>query len=673
MPESFGGTTQTKEEAYIAVYHGVRLREIYKLTPGSEITTGRDESCRIMLADGSCSRRHAALVWKDATWWLRDLGSRNGTMVNGHKITQPLSLKEGDEIRVGNITLRFTRKLSDGCTSETQAFAYPPSDSTTDEVGEVDERGGPLPVIIEQRSRVGIFTESSLASEGAWDAQVRRGFAKLYELIGPMLSAASVEELANIVLDGLLPAISADVGAVLLFPEGTGDRTNPDGLVVIARRSPPDSAAPPTSRTVSRRVLCAGEAILAMNIERDPNRAKLGSIQEMRSAICAPIRGATTNHGLLHAYCSRSDHSLDFVSLEIILAVADQMGKTLDNLRQRDSLRAGLQGEREISRGLRRLLETEGSLVGDSARMRELRSTLARLAASDVTVLVRGESGVGKELVCRDLHFQSPRRNGPLVCLNCAAIPETLLESELFGHEKGAFTGATGRKIGKFELADGGTLLLDEVGELPLPLQARFLRVLEGHAFERVGGNVTVRPNVRVVAATNRDLESAVEEGQFRRDLFYRLQVLQLDVPPLREHLEDVPDLARHFLARTCERLGRPAMKLAPEALQVLVEYDWPGNVRELRSTMERAAILSDELVLRPVDIHIHPMSAEAAPAGDASQPHYVAVSLEELERRHILQTLRSTNWAKREAARILGINRSTLDRKLERYKLTLP
>jgi Nif-specific regulatory protein len=196
---------------------------------------------------------------------------------------------------------------------------------------------------------------------------------------------------------------------------------------------------------------------------------------------------------------------------------------------------------------------------------------------------------------------------------------------------------------------------------------------LEGHAFERVGGNVTVRPNVRVVAATNRDLESAVEEGQFRRDLFYRLQVLQLDVPPLREHLEDVPDLARHFLARTCERLGRPAMKLAPEALQVLVEYDWPGNVRELRSTMERAAILSDELVLRPVDLHIHPMSAEAAPAGDASQPHYVAVSLEELERRHILQTLRSTNWAKREAARILGINRSTLDRKLERYKLTLP
>ena len=175
----------------------------------------------------------------------------------------------------------------------------------------------------------------------AWDAQVRRGFAKLYELIGPMLSAASVEELANIVLDGLLPAISADVGAVLLFPEGTGDRTNPDGLVVIARRSPPDSAAPPTSRTVSRRVLCAGEAILAMNIERDPNRAKLGSIQEMRSAICAPIRGATTNHGLLHAYCSRSDHSLDFVSLEIILAGTSEPSPQPDPQRRPTGLCGG--------------------------------------------------------------------------------------------------------------------------------------------------------------------------------------------------------------------------------------------------------------------------------------------------------------------------------------------
>jgi Nif-specific regulatory protein len=315
-------------------------------------------------------------------------------------------------------------------------------------------------------------------------------------------------------------------------------------------------------------------------------------------------------------------------------------------------------------------LESEGGLIGGSTTMCELRGKLIRLAASDATVLVRGESGVGKELACRELHFQSNRRNGPFVCLNCAAIPEALLESELFGHEKGAFTGATCQKIGKFELAEGGTLFLDEVGELPLSLQARFLRVLEGHAYERVGGNTSIRPKARIVAATNRDLETAVEEGQFRRDLFYRLQVLEVHVPPLREHLEDLPELAHHFLARACQRLARPSLHLTPAALHALAGHSWPGNVRELRSVMERAAILSDKRDLEPDDLQIRPEASQESPAdGNLPRP-YVPVSLDELERSHILQTLRMTNWVKREAARILGINRSTLDRKLERYGL---
>ncbi len=669
MAEIIGSAQETSQGAFVAVYQGDRVREMYKLTRGSEIAVGRDESCQIMLADDVCSRRHGAFVWKDSAWWIHDLGSRNGTLVNGQRISQPWALQEGDLIRVGKTKLRFTRELADVCESETQEPGRPPPDSTGDELSD-DEASGPLPLILDRRSRVGLFTESSLASEGLWDARVRRGFARLYGLIGPMLTAASVEELAKVVLDGLLPAVSADVGAVLLFPEGAVDRTNPDHLVTIASRSPADSSTPRTSRTVSRRVLREGEAILAMNIEHDPDRAKLGTIREMRSAICAPIRGVTANLGLLHVYCSRSGQSLDFVSLEMVLGVADQMGKTIESLRQKASLQAGLQGEREISRALRQLLETEGSLIGDSPGMRELRSKLARLAASDATVLVRGESGVGKELACRELHFQSSRRSGPFVCLNCAAIPETLLESEMFGHEKGAFTGATSQKVGKFELAGGGTLFLDEIGELPLPVQARFLRVLEGHAFERVGGNASIRPNTRIVAATNRDLEEAVEKGQFRRDLFYRLQVLEVRVPPLREHAEDVPELARHFLERACQRLGRPPLHLTPEALRALADYAWPGNVRELRSVMERAAILSDQLELGPGDLQIRSVSAQATPADGRSPPDGGALSLDELERRHILQTLQKANWVKREAARILGINRSTLDRKLERYGL---
>lgn len=668
MAESLGSAQETAEEAFVAVYQGDLVREMYKLTRGSEITVGRDESCQIMLADDVCSRRHAAFVWRDSAWWLQDLGSRNGTLVNGQRISQPWALEEGDLIRAGKTKLRFTRQLAELCQPETRESSCPPRDSESGQ-GD-DESSGPLPLILDRRSRVGLFTESSLASEGMWNERVRRGFARLYELIGPMLTATSVEELANLVLDGLLPAISADVGVVLLFPEGTPDRTNPDHLVTIARRSPSGSSPPRASRTVSRRVLSEGEAILAMNIEHDPNKAKLGTVREMRSAICAPIRGAKANLGLLHVYCSQSESSLDFVALEIVLGVADQMGKTLESLRQKESLQAGLQGEREVSRALQRLLETEGGLVGDGPRMRELRSKLIRLARSDATVLVRGESGVGKELACRELHFQSHRRNGPFVCLNCAAIPETLLESELFGHEKGAFTGATSQKVGKFELADGGTLFLDEVGELPLSLQARFLRVLEGHAFERVGGNVSIRPDARIVAATNRDLEAAVEEGKFRRDLFYRLQVLEVFVPPLREHPEDLPELAQHFLERACQRLGRPSLHLTPEALRSLAEYSWPGNVRELRSVMERAAILSDQVALRPEDLQIRPLGPQAVPADGQGQPVHVPVSLDELERHHILQTLRKTNWVKREAARILGINRSTLDRKLERYGL---
>jgi Nif-specific regulatory protein len=211
------------------------------------------------------------------------------------------------------------------------------------------------------------------------------------------------------------------------------------------------------------------------------------------------------------------------------------------------------------------LLEIESELVGDSPPMRQLSDTIARVAAADATALVRGESGVGKELVARAIHFNSSRRDGPFVCLNCAALTESLLESELFGHERGSFTGATEQKIGKFEQADQGTLFLDEVGEMPLSIQAKFLRVLEGHPFERVGGADSVQSEVRVVGATNRNLESDVEKGKFRRDLFFRLQILEIDLPSLREHATDIPALAECFLGRCCERTGREGVRISRE------------------------------------------------------------------------------------------------------------
>ena len=304
--------------------------------------------------------------------------------------------------------------------------------------------------------------------------------------------------------------------------------------------------------------------------------------------------------------------------------------------------------------------------------MRHVEQEVARAAPSRATVLIRGESGVGKELVARAAHFSSPRRKGPFVCLNCAALSETLLESELFGHEKGAFTGATERKIGKFEQADKGTLMLDEIGEMNEKTQAKFLRVLEGHPFERVGGSEAIKVDVRVIAATNRDLEKDVAEGKFRRDLYFRLHVLEIVVPALRKRPEDIPILAEYFLRRFVAETGNKIKGFSPRAMEELLRYRWPGNVREMKNVIERAVVLTRGEYIDAHDLVLSQLKT----AGDTetgidgrvvvSEP----ASLADMEKQHILATLAMTGWNKSRAATILGIERSTLDRKIRRYEL---
>jgi len=292
------------------------------------------------------------------------------------------------------------------------------------------------------------------------------------------------------------------------------------------------------------------------------------------------------------------------------------------------------------------------------------------VAATKATVLVRGESGVGKELVARAIHDASDRHNGPFVCMNCAALSETLLESELFGHEKGAFTGATERKAGKFETANKGTLMLDEIGEMSPAIQAKFLRVLEGHPFERVGGSNRVQVDVRVVAATNRDLEQAVAAGEFRRDLYFRLKVVEILVPPLRKRPEDIEPLARHYLQRFATEASRRVRDFTPDALEALRAYHWPGNIRELRNVIERAVVLSTDDM---IDVHELSLSQLSSPgetarrASDRAAP-FVPLTLDEMEQRHVQATLTAVGGNKTKAATMLGIERSTLDRKLARW-----
>ncbi len=311
-------------------------------------------------------------------------------------------------------------------------------------------------------------------------------------------------------------------------------------------------------------------------------------------------------------------------------------------------------------------LETPGIIVGKSAALRHMLHTIRQVAQSPATVLIQGGSGTGKELVARELHRLSPRADKNFIAVNCAAFPETLFDSELFGYEKGAFTGANSTKIGRFELADGGTLFLDEIGELALPMQVKLLRVLQERQVERLGGTHPIKINIRLLAATNRDLQAEVAEGNFRQDLFYRLNVVAIDVPPLRERVEDIPLLAQHFLQKYTQEFNRPMLQLSPESVNLLRKHAWPGNVRELENAMERAAVLAPGPILQPTDLPTE--IYESQTKGNFFVIPF-GTSLEKIERLVISETLRRTGGDKKLAAELLKISPRTIYRKIDSFQ----
>lgn len=322
---------------------------------------------------------------------------------------------------------------------------------------------------------------------------------------------------------------------------------------------------------------------------------------------------------------------------------------------------------REENRSLREALGEKYShpnIVAGSAKMQEVLATIERVAPTNSTVLLGGESGVGKDLIARVIHEKSRRSSGPLVKINSTAIPESLLESELFGYEKGAFTGAASSKPGKFELADKGTLFLDEIGDVPPPTQVKLLRVLQEREFERLGGTRTIKVDVRLLAATNRDLRAALEEGTFREDLYYRLNVVPIDIPPLREHKEDIPGLANLFLARFAKDSGRAIASIAPAAMNLLLSHHWPGNVRELQNVIERACALAAGNQLEVADMHLDTVRARAGAAVDRFLPE--GMTLDQYEDEMIREALKRANGNKSQAARLLGLSRNAL-----RYRLS--
>jgi two-component system, NtrC family, response regulator AtoC len=344
------------------------------------------------------------------------------------------------------------------------------------------------------------------------------------------------------------------------------------------------------------------------------------------------------------------------------LLTVDRAIKNLEMTRESVQLKTEL----EVNLG-----HTPTQLVGTSPAMQEVCRLVSKVAQDDkATVLLEGETGTGKDLVARMIHQTSPRADAPLIVVNCASIPEGLMESEFFGHEKGAFTGASTAKAGKFELADRGTLFLDEVAEMNAHMQSKLLRVLQTREFERVGGTRTHRVNVRIIAATNKKLSEEVRGGRFREDLFYRLNVLPMTLPPLRQRKEDIPPLTECFL-RNFQSQGKRAVQISPAAMEALMNYDYPGNVRELENMLERALILCDGRNIAPGDLHIYGSDSSNPPFRNNSFKEAVGIAKQETEREFLLDALRKSQWNRVQAAKQLGIDYKTLRRKIQQYALS--
>jgi transcriptional regulator with GAF, ATPase, and Fis domain len=653
--------------AYLVVRRDDGFGDVFPLVPGQSYSIGRAATNSIVLKDDLCSRDHAEVTFGAGRWRIRDLNSLNGTRVNSERVEGERDLSANDEVHLGRTHLLFVEDMD-------QLPDLPPRRDEESEGVSIKKRLGQTRFLTPQPPPA--VSDGETTSSGSRHS-LSRDLSLLYRLALDMGSAGSYEELCRIVLDALLEAVPAEVGAILSVARtaragapagaepGAGKSLRGVELEVTAHRhrDPSVHHYARVSEYVSNEVLAGREAILAEDVARDRYLRNRESLSELgaTSLICAPILFGDRVLGLIHLYCTNPLKALDVEDLEFTVAVAKQLGGVIHNLQRQQSLSAE-------NASLRDQLRVESELVGQSPAIRAIEQQVARVAPTTATVLIRGESGVGKELVARAIHYSSPRKDGPFVCLNCAALTETLLESELFGHEKGAFTGATEKKVGKFEAADHGTIFLDEIGEMTVGTQAKLLRILEGHSFERVGGSVPIRVDVRVVAATNQDLEEGVREGRFRRDLFFRLQVVEIRVPPLRERKTDVPLLAEHFLRRFVRETGRKIRGFTPGALKKMEAYHWPGNVRELRNVVERAVALGTGPVLDVNDIWLS--SLEASGPAPAAGGDYEPISLNEVEKRHILATLEHTGWNKSQASAILQIERSTLDRKIDRYDL---
>ncbi|GAB4138887.1 MAG: hypothetical protein Fur0037_04800 [Planctomycetota bacterium] len=622
------------------------------------VSIGRSRECDLQLLDRLVSRIHCRVERRDGVFLLIDAGAQNPPRLRGRPVVRA-------EIRVGDSFLVGSSRVT---------LALPQAASASAD----ETKLGDAP-------------------------RTARDLAAFLEIARALNEERDISRLLTQIVDAAIDLCGAERGFLLL---GQGDQTS----VEVARNFAQEEVLSPDhklSRTIARRVLETGVAELTTNAQEDDRFRDLQSVTDLRlrSVLCIPIRIHGAVGGVLYVDNRLQQHCFMEREKQLLISLADHAGtaihnaRTLEELRRQkmdlqaalarvDQLNAALKGRlEEKDAELTRMREdlSAGSLgqrtrydyrkiVGTGRAMRSVFAVLDKYIDADDPVLITGESGTGKELVARAIHSQSARAPFPFVSENCAALPEALLESELFGHTKGAFTGATSDKKGLLEHADKGVLFLDEVGEMPLELQKKLLRVLQEGEVRPLGGSSTVTVNVRIIAATNRNLEEMVREGDFREDLYYRLAVLPVHLPPLRERREDIPHLVRRFLS-DLESETNVRIRLSPDAMDRLVAYSWPGNVRELQNEIRRAAILCDGVILEQhlsrnvQEGRSHQAFSEAdSDLVPAERGTTLPDIVRELETREVKKALAKAQGNKSRAAEMLGLSRFALQRKLEKY-----
>jgi len=568
---------------------------------------------------------------------LTDLDSASGTFVNGIPVKERL-LTPGDQIAIGSSLFLF--QIEDSAPSPSNAVQF---DETSSASG------------LEQQLRhdelVYLHPESLAALPQS--ARLDRALSTLLKISRAIGTIREVESLQWQLLGMIFDVIPAERGAILLVDEKTMEISS---SVAWDRASGPDHPVH-VSRTLVHRVIKEGVAIMDNECREVESRSPTA-----HAILCVPLCVAGRASGIIYLDSKIRDAAFSEDDLQLLAAIAGLAAIAIENACLLERL--GNENQR-----LRAEISLQHDMVGQSPRMRRVYQFIEKVAPSDSTVLIRGESGTGKELAARAIHKNSLRKDQPFVALNCAALTETLLESELFGHEKGAFTSAICQKKGLLEVAEGGSVFLDEIGELSITLQAKLLRVLQEREFVRVGGTRSIKLNVRFLAASNKDLQKAVGEGSFRADLFHRLNVISFTLPPLREHLQDIPLLAEYFVARYAKRCNRDVQGISAEARACLAQYDWPGNIRELENAMERAVVVGSSTYILPEDLP--ETLLEMAPISPVSSARYHD-AVRNLKKRLILGAFEQSGGSITETAKLLGLNSNYLHRLIRNLDLRL-